>query len=344
MKSVFKKRQANFQKRQQGYLRYVFNDHFVIVIMFVLGYLLFQYSQLLKHFPSNHLPIIVGLTFISGLVLMTGNMATYLEKPDNHFLLSKEEEVISHIRASQKKATIIGILIQTFVLIMLFPLFKGIGISLPFFIIILILLAIIKRFIIKGRTQRLFNNGNLEWGKAIDQETHRKQKILSFYSLFTNVKGISTSFKERKYLNGFLNFLKKDHPNLWKNLYLRAFLRSSDYLGLTIRLSLLSCLALFFISNQLLALLLASVFNYVLLFQLLALYHHYDYHYLSLLLPVDEELKAKNLLSFLAALSTIIVIVEVLVGHRIFLALGLLSVMLIINLFILPYKLKNIID
>ncbi|HEO6930782.1 TPA: ABC transporter permease, partial [Streptococcus agalactiae] len=53
MKKLFNKRRSLFLTQNSKYLRYVFNDHFVLVLMFLSGFLLYQYSQLLKDFPKT---------------------------------------------------------------------------------------------------------------------------------------------------------------------------------------------------------------------------------------------------------------------------------------------------
>ena len=50
---LFKERSKRFNTRCAKYSRYVFNDHFILVLLFLLGFVLVQYSQLLKHFPKN---------------------------------------------------------------------------------------------------------------------------------------------------------------------------------------------------------------------------------------------------------------------------------------------------
>lgn len=49
---LFKERSKRFNARCAKYSRYVFNDHFILVLLFLLGFVLVQYSQLLKHFPK----------------------------------------------------------------------------------------------------------------------------------------------------------------------------------------------------------------------------------------------------------------------------------------------------
>ncbi|OEG11262.1 multidrug ABC transporter permease [Enterococcus plantarum] len=74
-------------------MRYVFNDHFILVCVFLLGGLGFYYSQVLKTLPANFVwgrPII--LIFWLAL-LQIGRIATLAEEADKVFILPKEPEM-----------------------------------------------------------------------------------------------------------------------------------------------------------------------------------------------------------------------------------------------------------
>ena len=88
---LFKERSRRFTTRCAKYSRYVFNDHFILVLLFLLGFVLVQYSQLLRHFPKNPWAIILALLVLCLLLPFWGNIATYLEPADKHYLLVKEE-------------------------------------------------------------------------------------------------------------------------------------------------------------------------------------------------------------------------------------------------------------
>lgn len=344
MEALFRKRRLDFQKRQLRYLPYVFNDHFVLVLMFLLGYLLYQYSQLLAHFPKNNLAVILVVIVLILILLSLGQPATYLEASDSHYLLVKEKEVLLEIKKSGNRSFLLWGSFQSFCLILLVPIFLKLGLTLLPIAIAILGLLVLKWFIQDYKINQLKTPTGLNWKLAIEKERQRQQKILTFYSLFTNVKGISSGFKERSYLNGILRKLPKKSTLFWTNLFARAFLRSADYLGLFLRLLLLSLLALWFIKTAYLGAVLASLFNYLLLFQLLALYHHFDYHYLTGLYPVTQTIKKKNLLAFLRGISFVLWLVEVLVSLSFLNFIIITLVLLFINLFYLPYKLKNIID
>ncbi|KKF46687.1 ABC transporter permease [Streptococcus uberis] len=344
MKQLFAERKRAFQKKQLKYLKYVFNDHFVLVLLFLTGYVLFEYSKLLKNFPKNPIIILLALALVVLILWPLGKTATYLEKADSQFLLPQEKAVVEHIHHSTKVSFSQWTLLAIVILIVLLPLFLKSGFTFWGFLLLLAIFTVAKWFIHHWKNTALLKGNDLDWEKAIETEHGRKQGLLKFYSLFTQVKGISSSFKARPYLNGLLKLIGKKPEHLWLNLYLRAFLRGSDYLGIFVRLTTLSCLALLFISNTYLALALACLFNYLLLFQLLALYHHFDYYGLNLLYPSSKPVKVSNLLTFLKGLSLIIFVVEIIINHHLVVVFGLAILLLFLNLIYLPHKLKNIID
>ena len=117
MKDLFLKRKQAFRKECVGYLRYVLNDHFVLFLLVLVGFLAYQYSQLLQHFPENHLPILGLIGIVSVLLLLWGGIATYVEAPDKLFLLVAEEEVREHIQKQSLVSFIFWVSVQTLFLL-----------------------------------------------------------------------------------------------------------------------------------------------------------------------------------------------------------------------------------
>lgn len=344
MFELFRKRKLQFIKQIQSYLPYVFNDHFVLVLIFLLGFLLFQYSELLKHFPDNPFLVIIGLVVTVLVLLHMGSVALYLEKADQQFLLVKEDVLKKIIKRAIFTSFIVWGSLQTLLLVFLFPLFLKIGFDIITFIPFLIILLVAKWFVLQSKASHFMTNGQLVWDKAIEYELNRKQGLLKFFSLFTTVKGISSTVKRRIYLDFLLKFFEKSSSKTWSNLYIRAFLRSSDYFGLSVRLLILSLLSILFIKNILIGLGLTVLFNYLLLFQLIALANHFNYQYLINLYPINNHLRKQNLISVLRLILGIVVIIEVIVGCFVhFTYLFLLVFPIIVELY-LPYKLHKVID
>lgn len=344
MKKLFNKRRSLFLTQNSKYLRYVFNDHFVLVLMFLSGFLLYQYSQLLKDFPKTHWPIIVIVSIIILMLLAMGGIASYLEPADKQFLLIKEEAIKEIINSAKKRTYIFWLVIQTLFLVLISPILIKLGLSVFMITLLIFGLGIIKCLVITYKVKVFYNNQNLNWDAAINHEQKRKQSILKFFSLFTNVKGISTSVKRRSFLDGILKLISKTPSRLWTNLFVRAFLRSSDYLGLTIRLVTLNILSVIFVNETYLALALAFVFNYLLLFQLLALGHHFDYQYMNQLYPVRLNAKASQLKGFLRVLSYAVTVIDSILIRELKPVILLIVLMLIVTEYYIPYKIKKMID
>lgn len=97
MSGFFGIRLARHLKKMMKYMRYVFNDHFILVCVFLLGGLGFYYSQVLKTLPANFVwgrPIIL---FLWLALLQIGLIATLAEEADKVFILPKEPEMNSYL-------------------------------------------------------------------------------------------------------------------------------------------------------------------------------------------------------------------------------------------------------
>lgn len=348
MKDLFLKRKQAFRKECVGYLRYVLNDHFVLFLLVLIGFLAYQYSQLLQHFPENHWPILLFLGIVSVLLLAWGGIATYMEGPDKLFLLVSEEEVKSHLKGQTVSSLVFWTIVQTLFLLLFAPLFLAMGYGLPVFLVYVLLLGAGKYLLFRQKASKFFTETGLDWDYVIAQESKRKQVLLRFFALFTQVKGVSNSVKRRAYLDFILKAVQKVPSKIWQNLYLRSYLRNGDLFALSLRLLLLSLLALLFIEQSWIATAVVVLFNYLLLFQLLALYHAFDYQYLTQLFPLEKGEKEKGLKQIVVGVGSAVLLLELLVGAVVFqekiALLALVGASLFLQLFYLPYQLKRLVD
>ena len=348
MKDLFLKRKQAFRKECLGYLRYVLNDHFVLFLLVLLGFLAYQYSQLLQHFPENHWPILLFVGITSVLLLLWGGIATYMEAPDKLFLLVGEEEIKLHLKRQTGISLVFWLFVQTLFLLLFAPLFLAMGYGLPVFLIYVLLLGAGKYLLFRQKASKFFTDTGLDWDFVIAQESKRKQVLLRFFALFTQVKGVSNSVKRRAYLDFILKVVQKVPSKIWQNLYLRSYLRNGDLFALSLRLLFLSLLALVFIEQAWIATAVVVLFNYLLLFQLLALYHAFDYQYLTQLFPLEKGEKEKGLKQIVLGVGSAVLLLELLVGAVVFqekiALLALVGASLFLQLFYLPYQLKRLVD
>ena len=348
MKNLFLRRKRAFRKECVGYLRYVLNDHFVLFLLVLIGFLAYQYSQLLQDFPENNWPILLFLGIVSALLLAWGGIATYIEVPDKLFLLVAEEEVREHIQKQSLVSFIFWVSVQTLFLLLFAPLFLAMGYGLPVFLVYVLLLGAGKYLLFRQKASKFFTETGLNWDYVIAQESKRKQVLLRFFALFTQVKGVSNSVKRRAYLDFILKAVQKAPGKIWQNLYLRSYLRNGDLFALSLRLLLLSLLAVIFIEQSWIATAVVVLFNYLLLFQLLALYRAFDYQYLTQLFPLEKGEKEKGLKQIVFGVGSVALLLELLVGAVVFqekiALLVLVGASLFLQLFYLPYQVKRLVD
>ena len=348
MKDLFLRRKQAFRKECVGYLRYVLNDHFVLFLLVLIGFLAYQYSQLLQDFPENLWPILLFLGIVSALLLAWGGIATYMEAPDKLFLLVSEEEVKSHLKGQTVRSLVFWLFVQTLFLLLFAPLFLAMGYGLPVFLAYVLLLGAGKYLLFRQKASKFFTETGLDWDYVIAQESKRKQVLLRFFALFTQVKGVSNSVKRRAYLDFILKAVQKVPSKIWQNLYFRSYLRNGDLFALSLRLLFLSLLAVIFIEQAWIATAVVVLFNYLLLFQLLALYHAFDYQYLTQLFPLEKGEKEKGLKQIVVGVGIAVLLLELLVGAVVFqekiALLALVGASLFLQLFYLPYQLKRLVD
>ncbi len=107
MKELFQQRLKLHQKQMMRYLRYVFNDHFVLACTFLLGGIGLYYSDLVKKLPEGFLPgqLLVVLVLVS--VLHLGSFVSLMKPADVVFLLPKEKQLRGYLESGLRYSAIL---------------------------------------------------------------------------------------------------------------------------------------------------------------------------------------------------------------------------------------------
>lgn len=294
MNELFHQRKRNFRSQCLRYLSYVLNDHFVLFLLVFIGFLAIQYQQLLQNFPEDATPVVVFLSLISLFFIFVGKIASYLEPADKIFFLAKEEDVKQYLAKQTRSSFVFWAAVQALCLLLLLPLFLAAGFPLWAFLLYLLVTLLVKYLLFQQKARKLLIGERLDWDLVIRLESERKQALLRFFALFTQVKGISNSVKRRAYLDPITQLVKKSQQTTWTNLFLRSYLRNGELLALSLRLLCLALVSILFIEQTWVATGLVLLFNYLLLFQLLALYQAFDYQYLTSLFPLSSKQKKKT--------------------------------------------------
>ncbi|GLB58809.1 ABC transporter permease [Cytobacillus sp. NCCP-133] len=359
-KQLWKERFGRTSKELSRYLRYIFNGHIVIVLVFLLGTAAYYYQEWLKTLPEPF-PVSAVMAVILAILLTYCPIYTFLSEADKVFLLPLENRLSGYF----KRSMMVSFLVHAYLIVMglgvLMPIYARVNEGdfsafLPFLLIMLAAKALnllirwkvqyyvetnvhrldtLVRYAINAVFLYLLFSGaslifllavgvlfvvlyiyfrarskerGLKWELLIDQEERR---ITSFYRLanmFTDVPNLRDRVKRRKWLDWLLGSIPYKQEELFKNLYARTFLRSGDYFGLFIRLTIIGGMAIYFISYGMGQVLMVLLFMYLTGFQLLPLWNHHQNKIWVNLYPVHggyKEKAFKQLLSAILSLQTL---------------------------------------
>lgn len=152
----------------------------------------------------------------------------------------------------------------------------------------------------------------IKWEELIHQEVRKKQFFYQLANLFTDVPKLKKSAKRRRYLDWLLGYGHYGSEHVYSFLYSRALLRSGDYLGIFVRLTIIGGIITFYTAENtygsiavgLLVIFLTGI-------QLMSLMKHYDLLELPTLYPKGEQ---KKLAQFLQLMNKLLVTQAVLLS------------------------------
>ena len=98
MTDLIKRRLNKNFKKQMHYLTLVFNDFFILALIFLFGALMFWYAQNIKKWPNNlwfYKPL---LALIWTATLGVGHFATLFDRADEHFLFNQDNKMKAYFK------------------------------------------------------------------------------------------------------------------------------------------------------------------------------------------------------------------------------------------------------
>ena len=84
--TIFEARVRTYQKKSMKYIRYMLNDHFLIVLFFLFGFIMVQYSSWIQTIRVLEWPLLGLLAVLLASIPFFGGIATLLEPADAIFL------------------------------------------------------------------------------------------------------------------------------------------------------------------------------------------------------------------------------------------------------------------
>lgn len=157
---------------------------------------------------------------------------------------------------------------------------------------ILAVLLIIAAFTLYMRAS--VKNKMLKWELLIEKEQRRMQLFYRMANMFTDVPHLKSKVWRRAWMDPIFRFIPFEEKNIFRYLFSRTIVRTSEYSGLIVRLTLIASVIVFFIENLYMAVGVALLFLYLTGFQLLPIFRRHDTKVWVHLYPVPPIYKKLN--------------------------------------------------
>lgn len=119
---LWSNRSRAYHKKIQSYLRYVMNDHFILVALFLLGALAYYYAEWVKTLTQLTPVLMVIISVMGAFLPFIGKIATFLKEADSQFLGVLEEEWKPYFRSAKYYSWVFPLACQLIFLGAIFPL------------------------------------------------------------------------------------------------------------------------------------------------------------------------------------------------------------------------------
>ncbi|NVY96882.1 ABC transporter permease [Lactobacillus sp. DCY120] len=354
IKQLWQKRLTTHLRTQSKYLRLVFNEYFLLALIFLIGAIGYWYAQGLQQIKPHTWWCLPLALLILALVVGCFSLVTLIEAADLTFLLAQEKQFRSYLKQARNYSLILptgalilscffvtpllalggqftpgkvvclalgllvceaailtnaisacygsqawGLIIEKWLGLVIF-----LGVS-AYCSVILGLVGTILWLIGSEKRRRRASQQVLQWQYLLNQENQRSYRVKRFYNLFTDVPDLNSKVVRRSWLDWCLKPIKLKSENTYLYLLARGFLRNSEYSNLYARLLVIELCLAAAMHNALFLSLIMSLFLYLVEFQLVPLYRHYDHHPLLQIYPLTSGQKKVNFQKLLTNLLTV---------------------------------------
>ena len=142
---LFETRVRKYQKKSMKYMRYVLNDHFLIVLFFLFGFIMVQYSSWIQSIRVLELPLLGLLGALLASVPFFGGIATLLEPADGIFLSVVGQDFKAYLQKTIRRSWMLPILVMLAATGIIFPIVaQAFGTNLSMFVKLFLLQVFFK--------------------------------------------------------------------------------------------------------------------------------------------------------------------------------------------------------
>ncbi len=131
----------------------------------------------------------------------------------------------------------------------------------------------------------------LKWERLIGLETDALMLFYRIANMFVEVPQLNRKVKNRTWATPFLNLLTGPSGNIYRYMYSRAFIRSNDYFGIFLRLTIIGIVLMLILPYGMLLWTANVLILYMTAIQLTTMWPHYDLKVWVDLYPVSREIR-----------------------------------------------------
>ncbi|MDY7221716.1 ABC transporter permease [Halalkalibacterium halodurans] len=130
---------------------------------------------------------------------------------------------------------------------------------------------------------------SLKWDHLVEEEQRMVTLFYRVANMFADVPKLKQRVKARRYAKGFARFLSGNDKGTYEYLFARSFVRSNDYFGIYLRLTIVAIILMAGLPGGWLKLVVNLLFVYIVALQLSTLSNHYKTNQMVDLYPVHGD-------------------------------------------------------
>ncbi|WP_430536605.1 ABC transporter permease [Listeria rocourtiae] len=142
----------------------------------------------------------------------------------------------------------------------------------------------------------------IRWEYLIDKEEARMNRFYRLANLFTDVPHLKGTVRRRAYLDFLYRPIPYAKEKSFAYLWSRTFVRTNEFMGLYVRLTVIAFLLLVFVQGFYLNIIFSLLFIYLTGFQFIPMLRHFDGQVMLKLYPVDDHFRRRSFIHFLRIL------------------------------------------
>lgn len=316
---LFRRRWQKQWQQFAKYLRYVFNDHAILALVFILGAGLVAY----QHFWTTMQVSAMNKLLVVSVLLLSATLyhvpATFIKTEDPVYLMGNEMVLRSLRRVGLLYSLLVRTLLQLLMAFLLSPILlrqfgKQIGTLVGLIGVSVVLAAVIMYW--SWYRAGLFPKGTqpdqmVNWIGVAGLETKRVQAILHVFGWFVDIPEQKITIKTHVWTDWLLAHWAK-HQGLTR-LYSSTFLRTNDYMQLWLTITVLGSILMVSLQGWLLIGLLFGLM-YLFLIQILPIMTSYRQRVFDHLVPITLQQRLRAFHNFSLPLLGLMLLVWAAVG------------------------------